>query len=242
MNAKGKHNQTWFRRVVVTTLALGVTLLMSGCGVDMFAYYLGETATYRQAFIKKFTSDQPDRFYNMAEVAGKYYALIDQGDLKVLITDEKSFLTYALGIYLAWHPDMTYDELLQQVASGGGNAAQVNKEMSREEFEYYRAAGKAWADSLIRDPENRIMVERMELFRQRMGTGVYTSETDLNPWAYKDLLNNGEQLERFLTDDRYATEWLRKNYKQTTSGDRGPSMYGLVLGPIYTGVTPGTGS
>ncbi|MNL67454.1 hypothetical protein D3C87_1920420 [compost metagenome] len=64
---------------------------------------------------------------------------------------------------------------------------------------------------------------------------------------YVDLLNDDEELAKFLTDDDYADDWLRANISGEVLATKSNSRTFLKelifnLGPVYTGVTPGTGS
>lgn len=58
----------------------------------------------------------------------------------------------------------------------------------------------------------------------------------LDPLIYEELLRDTEAFEQFLTDDGFAREWLHRSEVTDVPRDY------LVLGPIFTGVTPGTGS
>lgn len=149
-------------------------------------------------------------------------------EFRALIVDTDSFLKYGLGLIMTRYPELTYDDLRNARSDSRFPAEEV---ITPEEFEYYRIWGQTYLDQIKSRPENAYLIEREQLFMARAKRDPWLLLSGLD---YSNLLRDDEMFVRFLTDDRFAATLLSKNLEESFDPED--------LGPIYTGVTPGTGS
>lgn len=149
-------------------------------------------------------------------------------EFRALIVDSDSFLKYGVGLLLTRYPNTTYDQLR---AARDPAFGPVEDLISLEEFDYSRLWGQTYLDQIKSRPENAYLVERERLFLERARRQPWTL---LSGQDYRELLRDDESFAKFLTDDSYAVTILSKNLREPLEARK--------LGPIYTGVTPGTAS
>jgi hypothetical protein len=166
------------------------------------------------------------------ETLGRLALFIDKQELRGLIVDQETFLIYGLGTQLVLNPGMTY-EMFQEHVGGP-----VGEKITREDYNSYRYRAYIWIEEVKARPHNRVLLERLELFTARAKVDV----TKLPVASLLKLLNDDQKLAIFLTDDVRAKQILGDLLEDAVDWNVVRHGYGGKLGPVYTGVTPGTAS
>lgn len=224
------------RRWLVRVLGIGLAaVILVGCELNSMTYHASGFANIES---KEDLESYVQRAFVRNEYTGLFGArsgtlstdelYVSWDEFRGLIVDGDTFLKYGLGLILTRYPTATYADLK---AARDSKASPLENVISPEEFAYYKVWGQTYLDQIKSRPGNAWLVEREALFeaRARRDPAFY-----LHGDEYIALITNDEDFERFLTDDSYAAGMLSRNQEAP--------FHPKNLGPIYTGVTPGTGS
>lgn len=231
-----------FRSTKPVWRALGVLALalpLAACDVainSMVAYYDLPPAE-RQEFIRQTFGEgkQIGSFISGEMILGTAALYVSFDEFRALIVDEESLYRYGLGLYLARFPTTTYEQFTRETT----NLITGETFISREQFDFYRGWGMVYYDEIRSRPENRYLVEREELFRKRVQPTEQEMK-ELGIYPYIELIHDTDKLNKLLTDDRFAQDWLIRALDEPKPRSSGnwPGM----LGPVQTPVSPGTAS
>lgn len=226
--------QRWLLRGVGIGL---IALVVVGCQATSTGYIFSGLANVKskaevEDFVQRaFVRNEPTGFFPAREgTLGTDELYVSWDEYRSLIVDTDSFMKYGLGLILARYPKLTYDEFRSRQF---GSGFPLEEFVSSQKFDYYRIWGKTYLEQIKSRPGNAYLVEREALFRARAGREPHELLTGN---AYVALLTDEAKFTRFLTDNAFAAEFL--NTFRITKDAIDPKK----LGPIYTGVTPGTGS
>lgn len=216
---------------VLAVLALALPLTACDLAMNSFAAYYDVPQEQREEFIRVTFAEgkQIDAFISGEMILGTAALYVSFDEYRRLIVDEESLLRYGLGLYLARFPDTTYEEL----------PVQAKDNISREQFSFYRGWGIAYYDEIRSRPENLYLVEREELFRKRVNP-TSREMKEVGILAYIELIRDTDQLNKLLTDDRFARDWIIRAFDEPSPRSSGP--WPGNLGPVQTPVSPGTAS
>lgn len=226
------------QRWLVRGVGIGViALAVVGCRATSTGYIFSGLANIKskaevEDFVQRaFVRNEYTGFFTAREgTLGTDELYVSWDEYRSLIVDTDSFLKYGLGLVLARYPKLTYDEFRSRQSM---SAFPLEELISSQEFDYYRIWGQTYLEQIKSRPGNAYLVEREALFRARAGREPHELLTGN---AYVALLRDDAKFERFLTDNAFATEFLNRFRISEDAID--PKK----LGPVYTGVPPGTGS
>lgn len=224
------------RHWMVRAVGIGmVGIVLAGCEVTSMGYLVSGFANIE-------SKEDLENYVQRAFVRNEYTGIFDArsgtlstdelyvswDEFRSFIVDGDTFLKYGLGLILTRYPNATYEDLK---LGRNSKASPLEDVISPEEFAYYRLWGQTYLEQIKSRPGNAWLAEREALFEARAkgDPAFYLSADD-----YIALIKDDVAFTRFLTDNNYAAAILSK--------DRHDQVYPHQLGPIYTGVTPGTAS
>ncbi|MCZ8163787.1 MAG: hypothetical protein O9315_17440 [Beijerinckiaceae bacterium] len=215
---------------------LAATLVLAGCTYDQIlklpnvpAALKGDKAA-QAAFLADLTDPKkPDLLTGMIAVAyGPELVYLPNGWEAMLKRDGESVLALILGVHLS-RDNVTYAQVQA-----------LDVDVDEATFNRYKTFGANWRKSIVNDPKNAYLTERLALFKARTGSSNYGD--DAHNWAeVHKLLRNDAEFRTFLTDDRMAATWLARNQSVLQQGfvkERHMIDFLHHLGPINSGALP----